>query len=269
MLGLTLLWATAGSGDPHLPQVPALRLWGVEGPGLVERLEPAGMQVGGEPIARVTYSFRHQGREFRRTMYDFGAHWSVGQEATVLYLPSDPATSRLRGEARAHSGLFGSFLYFLPLAAVVFGFPSWRRGLQDALLLLEGLPAEAQVLDVQPVRRWRGAEAVRCNYEFESLWGEVFRGSAIVPAVTAPSPKAVGEGGARRHALYLPRDASVSALMDALPLRYGLSVDGHGDWVAGWRVLPVLRFLAAAGLSLAGLAGLALQAGGLLVDIGR
>lgn len=270
MFSVALLWATFCSGDANVPDVPALRLWGGKTPAEVRSVEPTPLKVGGEPVGKVTYSFNAGGLDYSRTTYDFADHWKPGQPATALYLESAPEVSRLQGERRGHSGLFGSFLFFVPFAAVLLGFPAWRRGLREALLLREGLSADARLLDcLRLSRKVRGVPVCRCHYEFESLWGEVFRGRAVVPESTVAGPRAIGAGSVRRPALYLPRDASVSTLVDALPMRYGLKVDRYGDWVAGLKVLPVVS-ICVAGVSVAlAMLCLILQAGGVLTDLGR
>ena len=265
-----MLWATFGSGDAHVQEVPGLRVWGQKAPAAVAMVEAENLTVDGEPLAKVTYEFNAEGHGFRQTTYDFASHWQPGQTATALYLPGDPAVSRLQGEKRPHAGVFGSSLYFIPLAAVFLGIPFWRRGFRDLLLLREGLTADAQLLDCRALPgRERGVEVCRCNYEFESLWGEVFRGSAVVPVTVAPTPREIEDASARRSVIYLPRDAAVSTLVDALPMRYGLKVDRRGEWVAGIETLPVLSAWAAAGTSALALLGLILQVLGLLGDLGR
>jgi len=69
--------------------------------------------------------------------------------------------------------------------------------------------------------------------------------------------------------LYLPRDASVSTMVDALPMQYGLKVDRYGDWVAGQEALPVSSMLVAGGGAALAMFFLILQALGLLGDLGR
>jgi len=278
LLSWTLVYICYFSGDRRPLDVPILRIWGLETTAVVESVEPLNARVGGERLARVRYAFVYGGQIRLGTAYDKASRWQKGDHGVAIFAPFDPGISRLRSPRQKGSGIFERSLWLFPFAALVLGAPAWRRGLMEALLLREGLAADAHILEARRMRRRFGRPSYKFTYEFETLWGQVLRASLVLPE-DLPARASSGllfstsaiprEGAPRRSVLYLPRDPTFSCLVDALPLRFGLRVDSKGQWVAApsWR--PLVRFgVLALSLGL-GVASLAAWLLGYLPDMGR
>lgn len=113
------------------------------------------------------------------------------------------------------------------IVGAAFFISATAHGLEQVRLLRWGEVASTRSVSQHGTNTYVNDEPViEYTYEFEGRDGRVHSGSS-----KALRKEEIGDE-AREPVLYLPSNPECSVLVDALPLRYTLDVDGAGQWVS-------------------------------------
>jgi hypothetical protein len=127
------------------------------------------------------------------------------------------------------------FLLIIPIAGAALFAAATVRGLRHVTLLRRGEVAAAQKISGRATNTSvNGQRVIEYTYEFRAGDWQIYKGVSRAIASEEISDE-VGE-----PVLYLPSNPAVSVLVDALPLRSTLDVDGAGEWVSYESVWPVV-----------------------------
>jgi hypothetical protein len=180
--------------------------------------------------------------------YSTGKEWSVEDAVVIEYVPDDPSIARIRGARMSEFTPWVLFVLIFPaVGAALFGWAA-ISGWRQAVLLRHGVIADARILSTRPTNMSvNNAPVLEYSYEIRTGAGEVFDGSA-----KALISDRIGDEE-NEPVLYLPSNPDRSMLVDAIPLRYPLDVDGlSGQWISqeGYTkaVLYILTWAAAIAL---------------------
>jgi hypothetical protein len=130
------------------------------------------------------------------------------------------------------------FVFIFPLVGVGFLAAAAIGGLRRVKLLRWGEVADAQAISARMTStRINNQPLMEYSYEFQAWDGNTYSGSSRA----LPSGQIGDE--IREPVLYLPSNPRLSMLVDALPLRYSLDVDGAGQWLSHEGILPVVWYV--------------------------
>ena len=122
-----------------------------------------------------------------------------------------------------------------PIVGVALFGVATAQGLRQVTLLRHGELASAQTLGKQRTNTSVNNKPVlKYTYQFQARDWQTYSG-----ACKALSSEEIGDD-VEEAVLYLPSNPQVSTLVDALPLRCTLDVDGAGEWVSYESVWPVI-----------------------------
>jgi hypothetical protein len=170
--------------------------------------------------------------------YATGRLWSPEDRVLVHYVPGKPAVAQMEETRRS---LFSPWVFALtllfPVTGAVLFVLAAVRGVQQVTLLRWGEIAAAQMLSERATNvRVNNVPVIEYAYEFPAHDGETYIGSSR----SLPTQHIGDE--TREPVLYLPSNPRRSTLVDALPLRYPLDVDGYGQWTTRESVWPVVWY---------------------------
>jgi hypothetical protein len=195
-----------------------------------------------EPVYKYDYTFTsRRGVEYSGTNYTTGRQWSIGAPVSVEYVPADPTISRIQGARISKFPPWVLFILIFPTVGGTMFLSSAVSGLLQIRLLREGKIADAKILTMRETNmRINEVPVVEYIYEIHTSMGEVFQGKS-----KAMPTGRIGDEDPE-PALYLPSHPSRNMLVDSLPLRYQLDVDGlSGQWISqGGRKQVTLYLLA-------------------------
>jgi len=140
----------------------------------VDRVEPTLFAFGERDsgsrlhVVRLRYSFELDGRDYQGVGYSSDARWRAGDDAAVLYLPSDPSVSRLLRANAAPLGWISALPLVFPLLGVWILLLPWIVYRGRLRLVRDGRHAMAEVLSVQQTPYELGGQrAFRVEVRFE------------------------------------------------------------------------------------------------------
>jgi hypothetical protein len=223
-------------------------------PGIITDVMDTNSSENDAPVYEYVFEFTtDREQEMTGRNYSTGKQWSVEDRVVVEYVPDDPAIARIQGARISEFTPWVLFVLIFPaVGALMFGY-SAAAGLRQVALLRYGLVADARILSTRPTGTTvNDTPVMKYSYEIRTSMGEVFQGSS--KALMTPR---VGDEEVE-PALYLPSRPGVSALVDAISLRYPLDVDEwSGQWIsresvanAVWYALAWIAVLAMSGCCL-------------------
>jgi hypothetical protein len=170
--------------------------------------------------------------------YCTGSVWSVEERVTVWYVPNKPTVARLEDTRRSQFGPMVLFVLIFPMTGAILFTVATVGGLRQVILLRQGEVASARAISMQATNtRVNNQPVMEYTYEFQGWDGDTYTGfSKALPT------GAIGDE-VEEPVLYLPANPHRSVLVDALPLRYSLDVDGAGQWVSYEGVWPVVWYV--------------------------
>jgi hypothetical protein len=189
------------------------------------------------------YAFAFTTRRGERAIgrsYVNGEPWSVEDTVTIEYVPDDPRLARIQGARMSEFSPWVLFVLIFPAVGAGFFLSAALSGWRQVILLRYGQVADARILSTRSTgMSVNDVPVLAYSYEIRTGTGEVFEGSARA----LPNGQVGDEES--EPALFLPGNPSRSTLVDAIPLRFPLDVDGlSGRWIsAESRLKVVLYFL--------------------------
>jgi len=185
-----------------------------------------------------TFTFRTpEEKTITARSYSRGRVWSEGDRVTVWYLPDKPSVARLEETRMSTFAPWALFVLIFPAVGVIMFTLATITGVRQVMLLRYGEITGARTLSQEATNTTVNDQPVmKYTYEFRSTDGMSYSGSSK----SLPTEKIGDE--ANEPVLYLPSNPNVSMLVDALPLRYPLDVDGSGQWVSGENMWPVIWY---------------------------
>ena len=210
-------------------------------------------------VEEYEYSFTFSapdGRTITGRSYSIGQLWSVGDHVAAWYVPDEPAVARLDGTRL--STVAPWLVWFMMLFSIVFSMNlaiTAVGGLRQVMLLRYGKVGDARKIGAKETslqlprvlsgKPWYDLDryviqkyaVTRYAYLFQASDGRIYRGTCKA----LPSEEIGDE--AVEPIVYLPADPHVSMLVDVLPLRCALDVDGAGQWVSYEDEVQVVWFV--------------------------
>ena len=179
--------------------------------------------------------------------YTAGYAYQEGDKVPVKYLPDKPTVAELQDARLSEFPAFLSILMLIfPGVGAILYLSSVITGWREVRLLRSGEITGAPTINAQPTNtRINNQPVMKFMYQFQSADGQIYNSSSK----SLPKPQIGDEQ--QEPILYLPSNPKVSMLVDALPLRYSLDVDGTGQWASDGSPWSILWF----GLSVAVFAG--------------
>ena len=133
-----------------------------------------------------------------------------------------------------------SFVFIFPIVGAAFFMAATVRGLRCVTLLRHGAVAGARRISERATNTYVNDQPViKYVYEFQAGFGRTYQGVS-----RAVLNEEIGDEDVE-PVLYLPSNPRVSVLLDALPLRFTLDVDGAGEWVSYEGIGSVVWFVLA------------------------
>ncbi len=178
--------------------------------------------------------------------YSAGQVWSEGEQVRVWYLPDKPTVARLENTRLSMLPLWAMLVMIIfPIQGSIMFILACISGVKQVLLLVYGEVTGARTLSQQRTStRVNGQPVIKYTYEFHTKEGMIYTGSS-----RSLSTGRIGDE-ANEPVLYLPSNPKVSMLVDSLPLKLPLEVDGAGQWASTENFWPIFWF-ALAGASVA------------------
>ncbi len=188
------------------------------------------------PVYKYHFTFRTPDEKtVAAHCYSTGRRWSEGEQATAWYVPSKPSVARLEGARRSTFGWFVVFTLIFPVVGAALFAGATLNGLRQVMLLRYGeITGARQLAQKATNMEVNDQPVIKYSYEFRSSDGLTHSGAS-----SALPNERIGDE-ADEPVLYLPSSPGLSVLVDALPLRYPLDVDGTGQWVSYEGVWPVV-----------------------------
>ncbi|MFQ6102020.1 MAG: DUF3592 domain-containing protein [Anaerolineae bacterium] len=191
------------------------------------------------PVYEYHFTFHTlDGQTFTARSYATGRRWSPEDRVEVQYVPDEPTIATMEETRRSQftPWVFSLVLLFPAIGAALF-VTATLGGLRQVMLLRHGEIARAQALSQEMTNvRVNNVPVIKYTYEFEAHDGETYLGSSKA----LPSERIGDE--AQEPVLYLPSNPGVSTLVDGLPLRHPLDVDGAGQWITHESIWPVVWY---------------------------
>lgn len=190
-----------------------------------------------EAIYEYRFTFRTRNEsEVNGASYSTGQIWSKGERVPVTYLPDKPSVAQLQDTRRTQFPCWTAlFVGIFPLVGGVMLLVGAVSGWRQIHLLATGRLAYARWINVTPTSTTVNDQPVlKYAFEFQAEDGQLHQGNS------KSLPKAQLGDEASEPVLYLPAKPDRSMLLDAVPVRYSLSVDGSGQWVSDGNPWPLL-----------------------------
>jgi hypothetical protein len=167
-------------------------------------------------------------KEYTGTSYTTGRQLSVESAVTIEYVPGDPSIARIQGARISTFTPWVLFVLIFPAVGGAMFISAAIGGWRQVMLLRHGKIADARILTTHSTRmEVNDTPVLEYSYEIRTSMGEVFEGKSR----SMPSDR-IGDEEVE-PALYLPENPGRSILVDAIPLRYALDVDGlSGQWIS-------------------------------------
>jgi hypothetical protein len=237
LVGTITAWVFVGDLNPlnelRLARSPATAQ------GIVTGVATTNASENDEPVYVCSFTFRTPDeRTITGKSYVTGYAWSVEDRVTIEYVPEDPTVARIEGARLSQFSPFVLFVLIFPATGAVLFATSTVRGWKQAVLLRLGESAGSKIISERATgTRINDVPVMEYVYEFPAPDGESYIGKSRA----LPSGRIGDE--ATEPVLYLPQNPRRSTLVDALPLRYPLDVDGpSGQWISQERVWPVMWY---------------------------
>jgi hypothetical protein len=197
--------------------------------GAITKVSGTNASENDSPVYEYAFAFTTRGEEkVTGRSYFSGARWSVGESVTIEYVPDEPAIARIQGARISVFSPSVLLILIFPVVGAYFFLTAAFRGWRQVMLLRHGLTADARILSSRPTNTMMDdVPLVEYGYEIRTGAGEIHRGSSkALPTGRIGDEKV-------EPALYLPGNPGHSILVDAIPLRYALDVDGlSGQWTS-------------------------------------
>ncbi len=191
------------------------------------------------PVYEYHFTFSTpDGQTVTAQSYATGRGWSPENRVKIKYVPGKPTVATMEETRRSQfSPWVFSLVLIFPAIGAAFFVTATLRGLRQVALLRHGEIAGAQTLSQEMTGvRVNDVPVIEYTYEFEARDGETYLGAAK----SLPSGRIGDE--AQEPVLYLSSNPERSTLIDALPLRYPLDVDGTGQWITRESIWPVVWY---------------------------
>lgn len=170
------------------------------------------------------------------TSFSTGQLYSKGERVPVTYLPDKPTVAQLQDTRRTTFPWWTAlFVGIFPFIGGVLLLAGTLSGWRQVRLLALGRLTYARWVNASPTRTTVNDQPVlKYTFEFQAEDGQTYQGNS------KSLPKAQLGDEAREPVLYLPANPDRSMLLDAVPVRYSLSVDDSGQWVSDGNPWPLL-----------------------------
>jgi hypothetical protein len=168
--------------------------------------------------------------------YSTGQIWSKGDRVPVTYLSDKPGVAQLQDTRHTEFPWWAMLLVgIFPFVGGVMLIAGTLGGWRQIRLLMMGRLAYARWINVTPTNTTINSQPVmKYTFEFQAEDGQSYQGNS------KSLPKAQLGDEANEPVLYWPTNPDRSMLLDAVPVRYALSVDGSGQWVSDGNLWPIL-----------------------------
>ncbi len=168
--------------------------------------------------------------------YSTGQIWSKGDRVPVTYLSDKPSVAQLQDTRHTEFPWWAMLLVgIFPFIGGVMLLAGSLGGWRQIRLLMMGRLAYARWINVTPTNTTINNQPVmKYTFEFQAEDGQSYQGNS------KSLPKAQLGDEANEPVLYWPTNPDRSMLLDAVPVRYALSVDGGGQWVSDGNPWPLL-----------------------------
>jgi hypothetical protein len=209
----------------------------------VNKIVDINVEENDETVYEYHFTFRTPDEKtINGRSYSAGQLWSEGDQVRVWYLPDNPSVARLENTRLSMMPLWILFVLIFPLTGSGMFISAFVTGLKHVLLLAYGEVTGARTLSQQATgTRINKQPVIKYTYEFTANDGMTYQGSSN----SLPTEQIGDE--ANEPILYLPSNPRVSMLVDALPLKFTLEVDGAGQWATMENFWPILWFALAGG----------------------
>jgi hypothetical protein len=195
-------------------------------------------------IYATTYEYRVKDVDYGGTSYAPGQHRAAGERIAVEYARDNPARSRIQGMRTQPFSSFVVFVAIFPAVGLGFILFGLRGRFQELSLLRSGIAAYGRLVDKQPTHMQINNRPVyRLRFEFQARDGR----NGVAEA-RSHTPEVL-EDEAEEPLLYDPADLNRAVLLDALPGRIEVGMDGQ---LRSGSVLRALASLALPALALGG-----------------
>ena len=206
-----------------------------------------------EPVYEYRFTFRTRNEtEIKGTSYSTGQLYTKGDRVPVTYLPDKPSVAQLQDTRHTEFPWWTALMVgIFPFIGGMMLLAGTLNGWHQVRLLMFGRLTYARWINVTPTSTTVNDQPVlKYAFEFQADDGQTYQGNS------KSLPKAQLGDEANEPVLYLPAKPDRSMLLDAVPVRYSLSVDASGQWTSDGNPWPVLW---------SGLIGLGVLAAGVFV----
>lgn len=190
-----------------------------------------------ETVYEYRFTFRTRNEtEIKGTSYSTGQLYAKGERVPVTYLPDKPSVAQLQDTRHTQFPWWTALMVgIFPFIGGVMLLAGTLNGWQQVRLLMFGRLTYARWINVTPTSTTVNDQPVlKYAFEFQAEDGQTYQGNS------KSLPKAQLGDEANEPVLYLPANPDRSMLLDAVPVRYSLSVDSSGQWVSDGNPWPVL-----------------------------
>lgn len=174
--------------------------------------------------------------EVSSTSYSTGHLYAKGERVPVTYLPDKPTVAQLADTRRTTFPWWTAlFVGIFPFIGGVMLLAGALNGWRQVRLLALGRLTYARWVNASPTRTTVNDQPVlKYTFEFQAEDGQTYQGNS------KSLPKAQLGDESNEPVLYWPANPHRAMLLDAVPVRYALSVDADGQWVSDGNPWPLL-----------------------------